>query len=432
MKGFLNPLALVLCAGLAAGSAEDLKLYWYFSTIDTNAAIWGSSRVEFDKRDSIKVAYRGYEHDIRFAEFTPWRWRSVQADTNYTGGPAQMNATLASNGQPHIIYQSADYQRAYHATFSGGKWQHRLLGNIGIENLDWYQMAIAPDSKGGVHMVYGKDAGGDATVMYHAYIDSAGTLSDTGFASKERSGKWCSITVDSKDSPVIAHLRITEERLAVAYIDSGAWKTQTIGEDLPQIPMGFHASILRESDTLYRILYQDRSRKELWMASGKPGGTWTTEKIDNLDGYTNFTALNDIGMGKDGTLFVAYTNITSPDGETVDKCKLMFAYRRDGAWQKQVVDSSGKAGEFVSMAIDSKGQPAITYYDRGTHHLKLALGSFTELTGIKPAGKSLSRSVLHSGAPSFDATGRLRSTVTDGNNPKSRKAKGRTILFTAP
>jgi hypothetical protein len=382
MKDSLNALALALCLGMAATHAEDLKFFWYKSTIDTNLGIWGTSGASFDAHDSLKVSYRGHQHDMKYAELNPnFTWRIEQADTNYTGGPAQMAATLASNGQPHIIYQTADYQKVYGATKVNGKWEHRLQDHLDIVNLDFYQMSMAADDKGGVHMIYSREKSG-WPVLYYAYRDKDGNTKDTGFVSSEITGKWSSMTTDSKGSPVLAYFRVLEERLEVAYRDSGSWKRQIVGIDLPKIPFGYHISIARASDTLYRILYQDRNVHQMWMASGVPGGAWTTEKIDSLDGYTNFTALNVLKLGKDGMPYIAYANIKSPDGYQIDGCKLMFAYKSDGAWHKQVLDSNGIVGEYASMAIDSKGQPAITYFDRDRHQLKLIFGSFTELTAV--------------------------------------------------
>src|SRR5262245_55823173 len=124
---------------VVAGHADKLKFFWYQTTIDTNLGILGSSAAFFNVQDSLKVFYRGHQHDMKYAELnaTHFTWQIQVADTNYTGGPAQIAGVIASNGQPHAIYQSADYQHVYHTTFFGGSWHHNLQDNLHIENLDW-------------------------------------------------------------------------------------------------------------------------------------------------------------------------------------------------------------------------------------------------------------------------------------------------------
>jgi hypothetical protein len=218
-----------------------------------------------------------------------------------------------------------------------------------------------------------------------------------------------------------------EERLEVAYIDSGAWKHQIVGANLPKIPYGYHLSLVRESDTLYRTLYEDRNVHQMWMASGRPGGEWTTEKLDSLDGYTNFSALSCLKLGKDGMPYIAYANLKSPDGYEVTSSKLVFAYKSGDTWYKQVLDSNGTVGEYASMAVDSKGQPAITYFDRERHQLKMIFGTFEELTPIK-RGSRIRALPRPTAWKAYDAAGRVRSAAPRA----SRKAGPATPAFLRP
>ncbi len=51
---------------------------------------------------------------------------------------------------------------------------------------------------------------------------------------------------------------------------------------------------------------------------------------------------------------------------------LMYAARKDGQWQTEVVEHRGAVGKYTALAVDSKGEPAIAFYDQGHKYLRYA------------------------------------------------------------
>lgn len=423
-------LSMVLSIAAISVASAELNLHWATMIVDSSGKIGAYSKPWYDKDGGLKVGYRG-QYDVRYAEFKGGRWSSEIADTTSTGSAAKMDFVLDTDGHPHILYQNWNYQLQHYAAFDGTKWQHRQLDDLKHGNLDFYQLAMRPDTKGGVFMVYSKDRGpGNISALYGTRIDKDGNLSDTGYISPGNFGKWCSMAMDSKDQPVVAFFRHLGETLELAFKRDGAWQLDTIGKAMVPQPQGYHVSIARASDTLYHVTYMFKNTKELWMASGKPGGAWTTEKIDELGsgGFTLFTTQTSLGLGKDGIPFIAYAKLNAPDGQTVEASKLMLAYKDGDAWTKVVLDSAGIVGEYAALTISPEGTPAITYWDRTKNHLKVMFSSFNPITSVRRKS-SLSARKGAPAVPRFDASG--RQDPPQPSKDARRGAPGK-ILFNPP
>lgn len=413
--------ALAMSFGVLSASAADLVPYWGRYVLDTTGEAAGPSQPQFDKDNHLKIAYRGH-YDVKYVEFANGSFTTQVADTG-TGGDAKLAFALDGSGNPHIAYYNSNYTQVYYAWKNGGDWKHEIVTGLHDKNynLDWYQLCLAADSKGGAHLAYSREANNFPS-MWHTYVDKDGNLSDSGFVVQDLTGKWNGIVLDSHEKPVIAFFRNLDEQMRVAWQDSGAWQTQTLSVADTSVPppKGIHAAIVRENDTLYHALYQNKDRHEIWMATGRPGGTWTTERIDSLPGFTYFQSHDAIVMGKGGRPYVVYGRHSSADGNTVTAGSLVFAYKEDGDWKKTVVDSSGITGLYAALAVDSAGMPAITYYELGKRYVKLALGSESPIALRRPLGGK--RTLRPSVSARRDVSGRKAEA-------KAQKAR---ILFSAP
>ena len=83
------------------------------------------------------------------------------------------------------------------------------------------------------------------------------------------------------------------------------------------------------------------------------------------DEFLNARA-NDLAHDSDGGLHFAYYDASTTH--------LVYAHRHpDGLWDKSViVDSGANAGQYVSIAVNSQGNPGIAYFDGTNGDLKLA------------------------------------------------------------
>ena len=417
-----SAFALLACIA-ASASAVDIP-YWGRFILDSTGEAAGPSKLKFDKNDKLKIAFRGH-YDIQYVEYGGGGLKKEIADTG-TGGEAKLDFDLDAQGDPHIAYFDAGYTKVYYAKRQGGKWAHAVLPKIHKENynVDWYQLAMAVDPKGGAHISYAREVD-NFPAQWHAYVDKDGALSDSGFVLPELSGKWNSMALDKDGKPVIAYFRHEAEDLMVSWMEGAAWKHQVVGQGTATPPHGFHCAIARQNDSAYRLIWQERTplKHELWTALGKPGGAWETEKITDLPGYTVFASQNALAIGPDGRPYVAFGRHRSTDNVTVTDGDLMLAYREAGEWKQLVVDTVGITGLYAALAVDSKGMPAISYYEASKRTMKMALGSLTPVAVRR--GMTIKRPASAKPGPRLDATGREDAVSGGAERPQGKVLFGR-------
>lgn len=362
--------SLCLAVSMAIGLQAQENHHWYYYTVDT-AQIKGYSEIAFDGKGDIKVAYRR-TYELWYGELEGHRFKIQKADTG-AGADSKLAFALDKSGRPHILYQDAMYQSLYMASFDGQRWNHRLFDRQRLSTVDFYHMDLVADDEGGLHAIYTKNLEGHNTLFY-SHVDKDGKAGDSAFVNPvPLNGKWNSMTLDSQGRPVMAFFRHTGEVIQVAYPDSGTRKIQIVGADWPKQPQGFYVSIKRDTGETYYMAYRYRPAKELRLLRGRPGGAWTDELVDSSLSTTLFNSPSVLGMGKGGVPFVAYPRIASEDGAKADTCRLLLAYKKDNAWIREVVDSAGIVGEFISMAMSPEGLPAISYLDRTNRRLRVAV-----------------------------------------------------------
>ncbi|MBI4862242.1 MAG: IPT/TIG domain-containing protein [Candidatus Riflebacteria bacterium] len=92
---------------------------------------------------------------------------------------------------------------------------------------------------------------------------------------------------------------------------------------------------------------------------------WIDETLDARGGEGDVSAPPDIVYDKQGTPHIAFFEAQATT--------LSYVTKGDGKWSVTVVDPGPKVGDGASIALDSKGNPAISYHDfSGTGTLKVA------------------------------------------------------------
>ena len=271
-----------------------------------------------------------------------------------------------------------------------GTWNSTL---VDINNLEYNSIVI--DSAGYPHIAYYQNAisGGNPQLKY-AYKDKNGWHIETVESSGSGSGAHVSIALDSEGNPHLAYEDIfggaTPYMLKYAYRDSiGVWHISTLTTSYAGNTRG------DQIEGINLILYNDQPRISFYNDTGRQieymylnGTSWVTEIVATSGSQYDSLALDSLGNPR-----ISYCSISPQSGYS----SLRYAERMvDGTWKWNIVDNSAYyVGEWNSLALDSFGNPYISYI-WNNKYLKYAYwnGTQWQIANVSDAKASASKLVL--------------------------------------
>ncbi len=230
---------------------------------------------------------------------------------------------LDSDGNPHIIYCDRTHDDLRYAVKADGFWRTELVEYIG----QWCPSgSIDIDSAGNPHILYHSSR--HTFLSYAVKIDGEWIIERLDF--NQSVGPIYSIAVDSAGDPHISYYDVINRIFMYAVKIEGAWSIEVV--DRPENNFFNDNSLALDSAGNPHIIYQ--------------------EYTFNQDNATRNADLKGV--------YDAY---------------LKYAVKIDGAWSTEVVDSAGDADGYICLALDSSGNPHISYYDYVNKDLKYAVKS---------------------------------------------------------
>ena len=374
-NGFACAIAALLCSPHTPSAAD---LYWVTVPVDT--ACYGASTVAVDGDGNLKVAYRA-AHEVNYAVWKDGRWNTELADTGLAG-EAQLDMALDADGNPHVVHHDGSYRNGIYVRKEGKSWKRIVEIPINIVNTDYYQSSIKVNSAGDAFLAFAVLDKGWAAISV-TKVAKNGTV--TGPTVVDRgSGKWNNMKLDKAGNPLLAFYRTDAgTQTALAYMEGADWKMDIVDSGKYPTSPGHYPNVVSDTDGTVYVSYLNSVSEKPWLylSTGKPGGPWKISAIDSLPASTLYSCRNSLAIDNKGRLYIAYPLFTMNKEYQVAASKLILAYKDkgDSVWHKQVIDSSGIAGEFVSLAISKEQTPILTYLHSDSHKLWSAISSYSPI-----------------------------------------------------
>lgn len=222
-------------------------------------------------------------------------------------------------------------------------------------------MSLSLDSTGKVHASHRDVHFGyyeqDGNTKASLRYDSTKVSDDNG------SGVYSSLVFDAKDNPVIAHYNGTkmgaEGGLQLAHKLSGKWEsTQVAGAKV-----GERIGLVHHNGTFGMVYYSAGDSDLRYIQTSDPKTWGNAEKVDNS--LTHHGQFPSLAYDSKGNPAVTYYRCSDYGASKCDAQKdgLMLAYRFNGAWKNYEIDKGDTqfCGDYTALAFNSSDQPIVAY-----------------------------------------------------------------------
>jgi putative cofactor-binding repeat protein/parallel beta-helix repeat protein len=291
---------------------------------------------------------------------SPW-WIQLVDSTDNVGYYSSI--ALDSNGNPHIAYSDMSNWNLKYASWSGSEWTIQVVDSLERVNT-FASMApsLAIDSSDNPHISYVDDE--NANLKYASWTGSAWSIQTVD--SQGNVGGYISLKLDSFDKPHICYQKMAPDfDLKYARWTGSQWETQTVDS---AGNVGYFCSLSLDFNGNPRVSYCDTSNINSSIAILKfaawTGSSWNIQVVDSAGDVGRFDSL---ALDSRGNAHISYY-----DGMNGH---LKYASQIGSAWNIQVVDFEGDTGDVglsTSLALDSEDLPHISYIDRRDSDLKYA------------------------------------------------------------
>lgn len=356
---------------------------WSTQTVDPSGAGWFTS-LALDSEGNPHISYYGY-YSLQYASWDGSKWKIEVVDPGRFAYDDSLisigwysSLTLDSNDNPHISYYHKTNGDLKYANWNGSGWNVQTVDSEGDVGLD---TSLTLDSNGNPHISYRGDTG----LKYAVWNGSGWSIQiiDTTGNPRAAVGEYSSLVLDSKDNPHISYVdNYRINLLKYAFLNGSSWEIHVLSEP---VHGGYSTSMALDANEKVHIAHGDYTSHVLnyvfidpealpppvpapdpvpptppspFTTSASPAGT-----VKIIDSLGNTGTYSSLALDSEGNPHISYC-----EGNIF----LKYAYCDGTTWHVETVDHDGWPGLYTSIAIDQNDNPCISYYANYDSELRYA------------------------------------------------------------
>jgi hypothetical protein len=266
---------------------------------------------------------------------------------------------LDSDDKPHVSYRDTNNNELKYAFRSTTEWHFEAVDNVG-EHGSAGRSSIALDEDEHPHIAYNKGFGPYYGNLMYAHWDGNLWLIEDVNDETELGSRHPSLALDSNNRPHISFFQYhTKLKYAVKTGDN--WSIDYLDYS---VYVSAHTSIELDTSDYPHISYGicDGNMIHDLVYIRWDGSEWKREVVES---YWDVGKYSSLALDSDGNPRISYSR-NYPNEE------LKYASYDEGEWIIDIVDSSWGVGTENSLFLDSGNNPHITYLDKENDDLKYA------------------------------------------------------------